>query len=154
MAIWTHVAGQTTAEAPSPLAFVAAVIHGVGAWLPRGRDRRSAALAGPGRGTPRRSRSNTGDRARAIRHHAGRVAGVETAIGRSCRPTRSISNAGVGTYLELLPTPPPPARTPPAPAARSSRPASAPISPSAANAPPPYLRFCLPGEGEALSGCW
>ena len=36
VAIWTHVAGQTTAEAPSPLAFVAAIIHGVGAFYPPG----------------------------------------------------------------------------------------------------------------------
>ena len=46
VAIWTHVAGQTTAEAPSPLAFVASVLR-VGASI-RGRTRRRADRPGGG----------------------------------------------------------------------------------------------------------
>ncbi len=34
--IWTHVAGQPTREAPSPLALVAPIIHTVGAYYPKG----------------------------------------------------------------------------------------------------------------------
>ncbi|WP_089935272.1 phytoene desaturase family protein [Candidatus Entotheonella palauensis] len=34
--IWTHVAGQTLAKAPSPLAFVPALIHRFGAYYPAG----------------------------------------------------------------------------------------------------------------------
>src|SRR5262249_25300428 len=36
LAIWTHIAGQTPAEAPAPLAFVAALIHTEGCYVPRG----------------------------------------------------------------------------------------------------------------------
>ena len=34
--IWTHVAGQTLSNAPSPMAFVPALIHTVGAFYPVG----------------------------------------------------------------------------------------------------------------------
>src|SRR5207244_2353029 len=38
IAIWTHVARQRIDEAPSPMAFVPALIHGVGAFYPRAGD--------------------------------------------------------------------------------------------------------------------
>lgn len=36
LGIWTHIAGQPLAEAPSPLAFVPAIVHTVGAYTARG----------------------------------------------------------------------------------------------------------------------
>ncbi|HXH41775.1 MAG TPA: NAD(P)/FAD-dependent oxidoreductase [Thermoanaerobaculia bacterium] len=36
LTIWTHIAGQSLATAPSPMAFVPALIHEHGAWVPRG----------------------------------------------------------------------------------------------------------------------
>src|SRR5262249_52986355 len=36
IAIWTHIAGQSLDDAPSVMAFVPALIHHVGAFVPRG----------------------------------------------------------------------------------------------------------------------
>lgn len=36
LSVWTHVAGQSVREAPSPMAFVPALIHGAGPHVPHG----------------------------------------------------------------------------------------------------------------------
>jgi phytoene dehydrogenase-like protein len=103
LTIWTHVAGQSLATAPSPMAFVPALIHEHGAWVPRGgtsaiaRTLRDEALQ---RGIDIRY----GSRVSSILTADGRVTGVETNAG-IVRADSIISNhSAVGTYLDLLAT--------------------------------------------------
>lgn len=102
MAIWTHVAGQTKAQAPSPLAFVPALIHSVGPYYPKGGIRRipqvleqAAIAAGVHfRYSTKVSRIRTKDRS---------VLGVETEQGEFIPATALLSNsAALQTYLQLL----------------------------------------------------
>src|SRR5207253_772345 len=75
--IWTHVAGQKLEEAPSPLAFVPALIHTVGAFYPSGGIAtipRALARAAADAGVEFR----WGIKVRAIRAAEGRVRGVMT----------------------------------------------------------------------------
>jgi phytoene desaturase len=149
LAIWTHVAGQRLEEAPSPLAFVPALIHTVGAAYPAGGIRAvPRALAGAARQAGVGLRF--GVRVVAIRCAGGRVTGVETAGGDHLPADAVVSNAGgVDTYLNLLPVTPAPAR---------QRLAQLPLqSPGVCaylavrggpGAGSPYLRFHLPGGGE------
>jgi phytoene desaturase len=148
VAIWTHVAGQTTAEAPSPLAFVASVLHGVGAYYPEGGlDAVPTALeeAAVEAGVE----FLYGTTVTSIRRENGRARGVETASGTTLEADAVVSNRnGVGTYLELAPD------AVPAPARRRLE--SLPLqSPGVCaylavrgDPAPPYLRFRLPGGGE------
>jgi phytoene dehydrogenase-like protein len=102
LAIWTHVAGQRVAEAPSPLAFVSSLIHTVGAFYPMG-----------GLGAVPRALADAAVRAgvqlcygvkvRAIRCEGGRITGVETERGEFLAADAVVCNAaGVGAYLELV----------------------------------------------------
>jgi len=99
--IWTHVAGQTPGAAPSPMAFVAALIHTVGANYPMGGMgtipgalERAAAEAGV--------EFRFGTKVTAIRCQNGRVRGVETDHGEMVVADAVVSNhSGVGTYLTL-----------------------------------------------------
>lgn len=92
LTIWTHVAGQSLESAPSPMAFVPALIHTYGAWRPLGG---TAAIA------------------RALRD-AAVSRGVEIQYGRRVESIDDIeadaivSNASaIGTYVDLLPSTPP-----------------------------------------------
>jgi phytoene dehydrogenase-like protein len=149
IAIWTHVAGQTLEEAPSPLAFVPALFHGVGAYYPRGGiGTIPRLLAEHARSLGVAFRLST--KVRAIRREGTRVTAVETEAGHTLEADAIVSNASaLGTYLELVDG------TPPA-AARKLR--ALPLqSPGvcaylsiAATSPRtgPYLHFRLAEEGE------
>lgn len=102
LGIWTHIAGQRLAEAPSPLAFVPALIHSVGAWLPVGGIRQvPAALAQAAVAAGVEIRY--GARVHRITQSGGRVTGVELGTGERLTAGVVVSNApGIATYLELL----------------------------------------------------
>jgi phytoene desaturase len=147
LAIWTHVAGQRVQEAPSPLAFVCALIHAVGAFYPVGGVGvvpRVLAEAAAAAGVSFRH----GTRVRAVHCDGGRVAGVETDQGEFLPADAVVSDAGgVGTYLELVGVTPPreqdrlrrlPLQSPGVCAYLAVR----------GDAAPPYLRFSLPGGGQ------
>jgi phytoene dehydrogenase-like protein len=101
LSIWTHVAGQRAEEAPSPLAFVPALIHRYGAYVPKGgiaevpaAFEKIARKAG--------AEFRFGARVRRIRCANGRVSGVEV-DGEMIEAKAVVSNAGaIGTYLGLL----------------------------------------------------
>ncbi len=107
VAIWTHVAGQATGQAPSPLAFVPALMHSVGAYYPEGGIGRipqvlekASADAGV--------RFQYSTRVIRIRCENGRTIGVETSTGEFMPAAVVLSNsAALGTYLQLLDPPPP-----------------------------------------------
>ena len=112
---------QTTAEAPSPLAFVASVLHGVGAYYPEGGlDAVPTALEAAA--VEAGSSSCTG-RPSPPSGENGRARGVETGPGTTLEADAVVSNRnGVGTYLEFAPDAVPGTRRrrrkPPAPVAR------------------------------------
>lgn len=148
VAIWTHVAGQSTAEAPSPLVFVTAILHGVGAFLPsEGIGVVPLALASAARQAG--VEFDLGTTVAAIRCDRGRVRGVTTAEGTFLEADAVVSNRnGVGTYLEL-------ARDAVPIAVRRSLEQLPLQSPGVCaylavrgGSKPPYLRFRLPGGGE------
>ena len=101
MAIWTHIAGQTKDEAPSPLAFVPALMHSVGAFYPERGIRRIphfleqvAVRAGV------KFRYST--KVKRIRLANGGVDGVETNTGEFVAADAVVSNAAaLSTYVEL-----------------------------------------------------
>ncbi|MBA3708334.1 MAG: NAD(P)/FAD-dependent oxidoreductase [Planctomycetes bacterium] len=102
IAIWTHVAGQSVEQAPSPLAFVPALIHDPGAFYPTGgigsiiAALRTAAVQ---RGVQLRH----GARVASIRTSGSAVAGVELVGGEVIASSTVLSNAhGVGTYVRLV----------------------------------------------------
>src|SRR5439155_22812137 len=104
IAIWTHVASQRLDEAPSPMAFVPALIHRAGCFVPRGgiaRIPEALAAVAAKLGVEFRF----GEKVRTIRIERGRASGVES--DRAFMPARAvISNAsGLGTYLELAQVP-------------------------------------------------
>jgi phytoene desaturase len=147
LAIWTHVAGQRVEQAPSPLAFVCALIHTVGAFYPVGGVGvipRVLAEAATAAGVELRH----GARVRKVRCERGRATGVETDDGEFLPADAVISNhSGVGTYLDLLDATPPgererlrqlPLQSPGVCAYLAVR----------GHTGPPYLRFRLPGAGQ------
>jgi phytoene dehydrogenase-like protein len=144
--IWTHVAGHNLAEAPSPMAFVAALIHTVGAYYPVGGMgtvpaalRRAAEAAGV------EIRCNT--KVMAIRCRNGRVSGVETEHAEVCPADAVISNhSGVGTYLSLTDGVPQVCRDEVARLPLQSPGVCAYLA-AEALARPPYLRFQLGAGG-------
>ncbi len=147
LAIWTHIAGQRVEQAPSPLAFVPALIHGVGAFYPLGgigRIPRTLADAAASAGVV----FDYGVRVTAIRRRAGRTAVVETDRGDAHSVDAVLSNAaGIGTYLDLLEAPPPALRTRLEQLPLQS-PGVAAYLAVKADVAPPYLRFFLPGGDE------
>ena len=102
VAIWTHVAGQTTVAAPSPLAFVTAMLHGTGSFVPiTGMGTIPLALARAA--TESGVEFRLGTKVSAIRSNAARAIGVTTAAGEFIEADAVVSNSnGVGTYLELV----------------------------------------------------
>jgi len=107
MAIWTHVAGQTRNQAPSPLAFVPALMHSVGSYYPKGGIRRvpqvleqAAVAAGV--------RFCYSTKVNRLHTSNGAVTGVTTSTGEFVPAAAVVSNsAALHTYLNLLDVPPP-----------------------------------------------
>jgi diapolycopene oxygenase len=102
LGIWTHVAGQTIRQAPSPLAFVPSLIHRHGAWYPTGGMR-----AIPGLLLAEAQRLGVefcfGTKVQRITTSERRVTGVETVAGEWIAAEIIVANAGaVGVYLDLL----------------------------------------------------
>jgi len=107
IAIWTHVAGQATNEAPGPLAFVPALMHTAGAYYPREGIRqiprvlaRAAVAAGV--------RVQYNARITRIRSEHGKIVGVETAEGDHINAAAVLCNSSaLAAYLQLLDQPSP-----------------------------------------------
>lgn len=147
IAIWTQIAGQRIGEAPSPLAFVPALIHSVGPFypvegigsIPRALTR-VAAKAGV--------EFQFGTSVRSIVSEQGRVRGVVTHQDEFVQADAIVSNYnGIGTYLEMLNDTPAPARKTLNKLPLQSPGACAYLAIRGA-INPPYLRFQLPGNGE------
>jgi phytoene dehydrogenase-like protein len=101
LSIWTHVAGQRPEEAPSPLAFVPALVHSVGCFYPKDGIRAIPAVlaeAAAAAGVEFRYRT----KAKKICVDAGRVKEVESTGGERFPADAVVSDCGIGTYLELL----------------------------------------------------
>ena len=147
IAIWTQIAGQRIGEAPSPLAFVPALIHSVGPFypvegigsIPRALTR-VAAKAGV--------EFQFGTSVRSIVSEQGRVRGVETDQDEFVQADAIVSNYnGIGTYLEMLNDTPAPARQNLNKLPLQSPGACAYLA-VRGDISAPYLRFQLPGNGE------
>lgn len=99
--IWTHVAGQTIASAPAPLALVPAAIHKLGAYYPAGGIGTIPAVL-------YRIAKESGvqfefyTRVERIRCDRNAAVGVETAGSKFWPADAVISNAGLGTYINFL----------------------------------------------------
>jgi phytoene desaturase len=99
--IWTHVAGQSLSEAPSPLALAPGVIHGVGSYYPRngiGTIPDALFVAAKNAGVEFRF----GVKVKKIRCQRAVAQGVELTGGEFIAADAVISNVGIGTYLHLL----------------------------------------------------
>jgi phytoene dehydrogenase-like protein len=100
--IWTHIAGQSPDDAPSVMAFVPALIHGVGAYVPKAGMRAIPSLLKQHAeeiGVEIRVKT----RVRRIRIDNRRVTGVETDDGNIVPCDAVVSNYnGIGTYEELV----------------------------------------------------
>ncbi|MGB2672533.1 MAG: FAD-dependent oxidoreductase [Candidatus Acidiferrum sp.] len=146
LSIWTHVAGQRPEEAPSPLAFVPALIHSVGCFYPKQGIRsipavlaEAAVAAGVG--------FSYGTKAKRICADGGRVTGVESKEGQRFSADAVVSDCGIATYLELLDR---------KESLSSQRCEKLPLQSPGVCAylavkgkiGPPYLRFLLPGGEE------
>src|SRR5262249_52295166 len=147
LGIWTHIAPHTLDQAPSPLAFVRALIHPVGACSPTGgigQIPRVLAQAAAEAGVECRH----GTRVRAIRSTGGRVQGVETEAGEFLPADAVVANAaGLATYLQLVDGTPARVRD-----QLQRLPLQSPgvCAYLAVRGPlrPPYLHFSLPGGDE------
>jgi phytoene dehydrogenase-like protein len=146
LSIWTHVAGQRPEEAPSPLAFVPALVHSVGCFYPKHGIRaipevlaKAAVAAGV--------EFSYGTKAGKICTHGGRVTGVESNQGERFLADAVVSDCGIATYLELLDHKESPSQ---------QRCEKLPLQSPGVCAylavkgemEPPYLRFLLPGGDE------
>src|SRR5262249_40021029 len=104
--IWTHIAGQSMAEAPSPMAFVPALIHSVGAYYPIGGIGAIArALESGAKALGVEFRFQT--KVARIRCEGAAATGVETGQNFLAADAVLSDFSGVGTYLELVEDIPP-----------------------------------------------
>jgi len=103
LGIWTHIAGQELKDAPSPLAFVPALIHSEGCYVPEaGIAAIPRALAAHARESGVQLRLGTA--VERILVERDRAVGVRLSSGEELRADAVVSNAGgVGTLLELVP---------------------------------------------------
>jgi phytoene dehydrogenase-like protein len=147
IAIWTQIAGQPIDEAPSPLAFVPALIHSVGAFYPlEGIGTIPRVLAGVAEEAG--VEFQYGTTVRSIVAHDGRVRGVETSQDEIVPADAVVSNYnGIGTYLEMLAGTPARAREKLKLLPLQSPGACAYLA-VRGEIEPPYLRFQLPENGE------
>ncbi len=106
LSVWTQVAGQTTAEAPSPMAFVPALMHTAGSYYPEGGIAtipNALEIAAKRAGVRFRYSVDV----TRIRSESGIATGVETGTGEFIAASAIVSNcSGIRTYLHLLETPP------------------------------------------------
>ncbi|HXB68384.1 MAG TPA: NAD(P)/FAD-dependent oxidoreductase [Candidatus Acidoferrales bacterium] len=102
IAIWTHIAGQPASEAPSPMAFVPALIHNFGCFsVSGGIGSIPQALTSAAVDAGVRFRFATP--VRTIQTRDGRVHAVETGEGERIEAAAVVSNCNaIGTYLDLL----------------------------------------------------
>jgi phytoene dehydrogenase-like protein len=101
LSIWTHVAGQRPEEAPSPLAFVPALVHSVGCFYPKDGIRAiPAVLAEAAAAAAVEFRYST--KARKICTDGRRVKEVESTGGERFLADAVVSDCGIATYLDLL----------------------------------------------------
>jgi phytoene dehydrogenase-like protein len=143
LSIWTHVAGQRPEEAPSPLAFVPALVHSVGCFYPKEGIRAIPALLAMF-AAEAGVEFHFNAKARRIVSADGKVTGVETQTGQLIPADAVVSDCGIATYLDLLDAEKSRSRT---------RCEKLPLqSPGVcaylalkARMQPPYLRFLLPG---------
>jgi diapolycopene oxygenase len=143
LSIWTHVAAQRPDQAPSPLAFVPALIHSVGCFYPKGGIRAIPALlakAAAEAGVDFRYST----KAQRILSSGGRVTGVETDQGELLPADAVISDCGIATYLRLVEQDAPRSRK------RCERlplqsPGVCAYLAIKGETRPPYLKFLLPG---------
>jgi len=147
IAIWTQIAGQQIDEAPSPMAFVPALIHSVGPFYPVegiGSIPRALSQVAAQAGVE----FDYGIKVRSIVCKGGRVSGVKINEGEFVPADAVISNYnGIGTYLEMLGDTPVPAREKLNQLPLQSPGACAYLA-IRGEIKPPYLRFQLPGNGE------
>lgn len=102
LSIWTHVAGQSVDDAPSPMALVPSLIHEDGAYYPRGGIATIPETLA--------AQAETlgvefvyGSRVTQITVSDGAATGVTHAEGERIEAGAVVSNySGVGTYLELV----------------------------------------------------
>lgn len=147
IAIWTQIAGQQIDEAPSPLAFVPALIHSVGAFYPVegiGSVPRTLTRIAAQAGVEFQYNTTV----RSILSEHGRVSGVKTNHDEVVPADAVVSNYnGIGTYLEMLGDTPPSARK-----SLNKLPLQSPGACAylavRGEIKPPYLRFQLPENGE------
>jgi phytoene dehydrogenase-like protein len=146
LSIWTHVAGQRPEEAPSPLAFVPALVHSVGCFYPKDGIRSIPSVlaeAATAAGVEFKYRTKV----KKICTDGGRVTGVESSDGEKFPADAVVSDCGIGTYLELLER---------KDSLSQQRCEKLPLQSPGVCAylavkgkmEPPYLRFLLPGGGE------
>jgi phytoene dehydrogenase-like protein len=147
IAIWTQIAGQPLDEAPSPMAFVPALIHSAGAFYPvEGIAKIPRTLAAIAAKTG--VEFQYGTKVRAIVCERGRVRGVETGDNQFVASDAIVSNYnGIGTYIEMLSETPPRARDNLNKLPLQSPGACAYLA-IRGEPQPPYLRFRLPANGE------
>jgi phytoene dehydrogenase-like protein len=146
LSIWTHVAGQRPEEAPSPLAFVPALVHCVGCFYPKDGIRAIPAVlekAAVAAGVEFRYRT----KAKKICTEGGRATAVKSTEGEDFPADAVVSDCGIATYLQLLDHEASASRT---------RCEKLPLQSPGVCAylavkgkmEPPYLRFVLPGGEE------
>jgi len=147
IAIWTQIAGQRMDAAPSPLAFVPALIHAVGAFYPAngiGSIPRTLTEVAARAGVE----FQYGTTVRSIVSKDGRVQGIETSQDEFIPADAIVSNySGIGTYLEMLGDTPAPTRENLNKLPLQSPGACAYLA-VRGEIKPPYLRFQLPGKGD------
>ena len=152
MAIWTHVAGQEAATAPSPLAFVPALIHTVGAYYPEGGIGGLASLLAA-RAVVTGVRLRLGTKVRRIDANDGRVTGVTLTTGEWLAADAVVAAGhGVGTYLSLVDLPPGSFRERVEALPLQSPGACAYLAVDGPAPPPPYLRFWIPDHSGDTPG--
>lgn len=102
IAIWTQVAGQDLESAPSPMAFVPALIHEFGAFLPAaGLARIARALTAAASASG--AEFHYGCKVARLVQDGARVRGVITQTGdRVMADAVVVNSSAVGAYLELL----------------------------------------------------
>jgi diapolycopene oxygenase len=146
ISIWTHVAGQPVAQAPSPMAFVPGLFHHIGAYYPNaGMGAVAALLEKAALAAGVDIRYDTKVACICTTHQ--QVTGVQTADGESIPAEIVVSNAnGIGTYAELVEN-----MAPAAKAKLQELPLQSPgvcvyLAVQGRN-PPYYIRFKLDGVG-------
>lgn len=151
LSIWTSVAGQSVDDAPSPLALVPSLIHGPGAYYPRGGISTVPAVLAY-HATALGVEFEYGRRATSIDVTDGTATGVTLADGESVPADAVVSNySGIGTYLELVEDLPDRVRRR-LDALPLQSPGACAYLRVAGRSAPPYLRFRLDDERPDSAG--